>query len=346
MRLHRSHNGETSRIELLDCTLRDGSYAVDFQFDEEFVTTLLTRLDKSPIRMVEIGHGLGLEAERNGIRACNIDHYRWAEIARSHVKETPWGMFAQPEFTRLETIAELSDRGMSFLRIGMEPEKVAANLEYIQRATDLCPQVYVNLMKSSATPVHQLLRMLDGISSDLAGVYIVDSYGAMLPTDIARYVGAAAEFFPVVGFHGHNNLGMANINSITALQSGATIVDCTLNGIGRGSGNAETESLAGLLKVLADDLFDYEELAKLAEYCRVNMDVIHEDRTMQVLGGVIGIHSGFFPLVEQLAAEYGTAPARLMETAVAIADQSPGKADFMSAAARLAENSLRDQVSV
>lgn len=347
MSLASNQLGETSKMELLDCTLRDGSYAVDFQFDEEFVTQLLSRLNETPIPKVEVGHGLGLEAERAGIKAGNIHHHRWCEIADSTLLNTPWGMFAQPEFTRLDTIAELSNRGMSFVRVGMEPDKVSENLDYIQRAADLCEQVYLNLMKSSATPIHQLLGMLEGVSSAVAGVYVVDSYGAMLPTDVHRYVSAVKEHVPVVGFHGHDNLGMANINSITALQAGATIVDGTLNGIGRGSGNAAIESLAGIIKILQADLFDYQELAKLAEYCRVNMNVIREDRTMQVLGGVIGIHSGYFPLVQELAAKCRTDPARLMEAAVGIAQQSARKVDFHTAASRIADEAgLLNQVSV
>jgi len=336
-----------AKVELLDCTLRDGSYAVGFDFDEGFVTHLLSRLDRTPISKIEVGHGLGLEAERSGIKAGNIDHYRWCEIAGSVLASKPWGMFAQPEFTRIETITEMTGRGMSFVRIGVEPDRVAENLDYIQRVTEVCGQVYVNLMKSSATPVHQLPGMLKGMSPAVTGIYIVDSYGAMLPTDVHRYVSAVKEHFAVVGFHGHDNLGMANINTITAMQAGATILDGTLNGIGRGSGNAAIESLAGIIKILEADRFDYQEMARLAEYCRVNMDVIAEDRTMQVLGGVIGIHSGFFPLVVELADKCRTDPARLMEVAVGIAEQSPRKADFHAAASRIANGAeLLGQVPV
>jgi 4-hydroxy 2-oxovalerate aldolase len=331
-----------SKVELLDCTLRDGSYAVDFQFDETFVTHLLSRLNETPITKIEIGHGIGLEAERNGIKSCNIDHYRWCELASSILTKKPWGMFAQPEFTRLDTIAEMVARGMSFVRVGMEPDRVQENLDYIRRATEVCGQVYLNLMKTSATPIHQLLRMLDRVTPAIAGLYVVDSYGAMLPADVQRYVSAVRELFPIIGFHGHDNLGMANINTISALEAGATIADGTLNGIGRGSGNAAIESLAAVIKILDADLFDYQELARLAEYARVNMDVIVEDRTMHVLGGVIGIHSGYFPLVEKLAAECNTDPARLMETAVLIADQSPRKGDFLAAASRISDESAAD----
>ncbi|GAA3169176.1 MULTISPECIES: hypothetical protein [Streptomyces] len=326
-----------SEMELLDCTLRDGAYAVDFEFDENFVAELLAGLNETPVSRVEIGHGIGLEAERTGIKAGNIDHFAWCDLARSTLPAKPWGMFAQPEFTRPATIKQMCDRGMSFIRVGVEPDRVQEHLPYLRQVADVCGEVHLNLMKSSATPVDRLLGMLDGIGPEIAGVYVVDSYGAMTPETVERYVRAVADRYPVVGFHGHDNLGLATINTVTAFRAGATLLDGTLNGIGRGSGNAATESLAALANVMGKDRFAYRELAELAELCRVNMQVIGQGRTMQVLGAVIGIHSGFFRLVEELAVKYRTDPVRLMETAVRVAEESPRAADFHAAAARIAD---------
>lgn len=325
---------DPQRVEILDATLRDGSYAVDFVLDEAFVRALLQRLDATPIRKVEIGHGVGFEAERSGTRPCTIDLPQWCAIARESLSRTEWGMFAQPAFSRLSTLSDLCDRGMSFVRVGMEAEEVRGNLEYLRRATEICGEVHLNLMKTSATPADALPELLDGIPG-IRGLYVVDSYGSMLPADVAAYVRTALGICPVVGFHGHDNLGMANANSIAALNAGATLVDGTLDGIGRGAGNAETESLAGILHALGTDRFDYKELARLAHFCRISMDLLPEDRNMQVLGGVIGIHSGFFPLIGELSGEHAVDPAELMETAAALAVGSATKADLRTAAARI-----------
>ena len=327
---------ELLTTEILDATLRDGSYAVGFQLDEKFVIELLGQLNETPIRKIEIGHGLGFEAERSGITPCNIDLRRWCEIASAELTNCSWGMFAQPGFSRLTTLAELCSQGMSFVRIGMEPERVPEHLDYIERATEICGQVYLNLMKTSATPADQMLYLLSGVTPDISGLYIVDSYGSMLPGDVRRYVSLAKEHFPVIGFHGHDNLGMANANSIAALEAGATIVDGTLNGIGRGAGNAETESLAGIFSAVGEDRYDYKKLASLAEFCRNSMNVLPENRNLQVLGGVIGIHSGFFPLIEELCTEYATDPASLMTAAVELAPWSVGKNDIRAAAQQIA----------
>jgi 4-hydroxy 2-oxovalerate aldolase len=323
------------QTEILDATLRDGSYAVAFQLDEKFVIEFLRRINDAPIQKVEIGHGIGVEAERAGITPSSIDLQRWCEIASSELTASSWGMFAQPEFSRLSTLAKLSDQGMSFIRIGMEAERVSENLAYIQGATEVCGQVFLNLIKTSATPADELPSLLSEVTRDIAGVYAVDSYGSMLPSNVHRYVTVLADVFPVVGFHGHDNLGMANANSIAAAEAGAAIIDGTLDGIGRGAGNAETESLAGIFSLLGDDRYDYKKMAELAEFCRNGMDVLPEDRNMQVLGGVIGIHSGLFPLINRLCAESTITPATLMETAVRLAPRSVEKTHVQGAARKI-----------
>jgi 4-hydroxy 2-oxovalerate aldolase len=325
------------QAEILDATLRDGSYAVAFQLDEKFVVEFLSRMDETPIQKIEIGHGLGFEAERSGVTACSISLQRWCEIAHSELAASTWGMFAQPGFSRLTTLAELSDQGMSFVRIGMEAEKVPQNLDYIRSATDICEHVYLNLMKTSATPAGELPSLLDGVTEAICGVYAVDSYGSMLPADVREYVTTLKDVFPVVGFHGHDNLGLANANSIAAVEAGATIIDGTLDGIGRGAGNAETESLAGILSIIGDDSYDYKKMAELAEFCRASLDVLPENRNLQVLGGVIGIHSGLFPLIDRLCAEFTVGPASLMEAAVRLATRSVEKNHIQAAAQQISQ---------
>ncbi len=332
--------------EILDATLRDGSYAVDFQLDDKFVVEFLGRLNETPIKKIEIGHGLGFEAERSGVKPSSIGLRRWCEIARSELTASSWGMFAQPGFSQLSTLTELCGEGMSFVRIGMEAERVPERLDYIERATEVCGEVYLNLMKTSDTPVGELPGLLSGVTSAISGLYVVDSHGSMLPSDVHRYVTAARECFPVIGFHGHDNLGMANANSLAALEAGAAIVDGTLDGIGRGAGNAETESLAGIFSVLGEDRFDYKKLAKLAEFCRSSLNLLPENRNMQVLGGVIGIHSGFFPLIEELCGEITVDPASLMEMAVGLAPRSVGKNDLSAAAKRMAEHAAAAQATI
>ena len=69
--------------------------------------------------------------------------------------------------------------------------------------------------------------------------YIVDSSGSMLPSEVKDYIKVIKDYTDIsIGFHGHNNLGMANANSYVALENGGKFVDGTLGGVGRSAGNA------------------------------------------------------------------------------------------------------------
>lgn len=239
-------------------------------------------------------------------------------------------------FSRLSTLAALCADGMSFVRVGVEPHRVPQVLDYLSQAVGLCDQVYLNLMKTSDTPAGELPGLLRDVPAELAGVYVVDSYGTMLPADVERYVRVVADTGRVVGFHGHDNLGMANANSLAAAHAGAALVDATLNGIGRGAGNAGLESLAGILAVQGDDCYGYRELARLAELCRDTLDVVPDNRRMQVLGAVIGMHSGLFGVVEETSARFGVCAAAVMEEAVRTAPHEPGRGEVEAAARRIA----------
>ena len=78
---------------------------------------------------------------------------------------------------------------------------------------------------------------------------MVDTTGTFLPEDVRRYVEAIRAASDVtVGYHGHNNLGMAVANTLEAFEAGAVFLDGTLMALGRGSGNCQTECLIAALQ--------------------------------------------------------------------------------------------------
>jgi len=75
-------------------------------------------------------------------------------------------------------------------------------------------------------------------------LYLVDSFGSADPEEVFKLVCNITNFTSTpIGFHGHNNLELALINSLKALEAGCSIVDVTISGMGRGAGNLSTELL-------------------------------------------------------------------------------------------------------
>lgn len=327
----------TTAVTLLDATLRDGSYAVNFQFEPTFVAQLLEGIDATGLRFIELGHGVGVEAERAGYTPCNISLSEWCRIANERLSHTPWGVFAQPSFSRLSTIEWMCREGMSFVRVGMEAHKVEANIGYLEDVLSFCDTVYLNLMKTSVTPTSRVSDLVRNVPREIAGVYVVDSFGSMLPSEVQTYVEVLNRDFDVVGFHGHDNLGLANANSLAAIGAGARIIDGTLCGIGRGSGNATTEAIAGILTRNGRGAYDFRALARMAEFCRRNMNISANDRYLQVLGGVIGVHTSLFPIIERLCAEFGIDAVALLEHATAKSQHDIQEHHLIAAAQDLAQ---------
>jgi isopropylmalate/homocitrate/citramalate synthase len=48
--------------KILECTLRDGSYVIDFQFTAAETFRIARRLDELGFPLIETGHGIGLGA--------------------------------------------------------------------------------------------------------------------------------------------------------------------------------------------------------------------------------------------------------------------------------------------
>ena len=94
------------------------------------------------------------------------------------------------------------------------------------------------------------LQML--AESDVDIIYLVDSFGAFYPEQICRltdkYMNIAEKYNKKIGIHAHNNQQLAFANTIEALTNGASLLDATVSGMGRGAGNCYMESLLAFLR--------------------------------------------------------------------------------------------------
>ena len=87
---------------------------------------------------------------------------------------------------------------------------------------------------------------------DVDTIYLVDSFGAFYPEQIRRltdkYMNIAEKHNKKIGIHAHNNQQLAFANTIEALSNGASLLDATVSGMGRGAGNCYMESLLAFLR--------------------------------------------------------------------------------------------------
>jgi len=232
-------------IEILECTLRDASYPIAYQFTAEDTALIAAGLYQSGFTRIEIGHGLGLRASgiKYGFAAATDEQYLSA--ASCVLPQRIFGVFAIPGIAELDDVDLVAKFGGGFIRVGTDVNRTELAESFIKRGKDQGLEVSSNLMKTymaSPTEVVERSLQLQEWGADI--VAVVDSAGGMLPESLREYISSLIEAgVKKVGFHGHNNLQLAVANTLTAIEAGATVVDSTLRGLGRSSGNAQTEAL-------------------------------------------------------------------------------------------------------
>lgn len=284
--------------KILDCSLRDGNYTFDFQFTTEDTSVLVEALIQANVEWIECGHGLGLRASemrKGGMPANDIDYIKAAKIVAPNAKI---GMFCIPEIGTPEDIVSSQEAGLYFIRIGSEAVSVTKAFELLSTARDSGLYTMFNLMKTDQVSPKEFGEIAKKVADNGAQVlYCVDSAGGMLPKNVSAYITAAQDCGMLLGFHGHNNLQMAIANSLSALDSGATFIDSSLGGIGRGAGNVPTETLVAVLQRAGYDISI--DLASLLHLVQQRISPLIKERmtdsSLDVAAGYAQIHSSKIP---------------------------------------------------
>lgn len=245
-------NQGSREVTLLDCTLRDGGYYNDWDFPRSLVGEYLTAMKKANIPVVEIGFRTVGSARFLGPAAYATDHYLTS-------LDLPTGITYGVMMNAKEVVAGGDPAGVidrSFDHSANSPidlVRIAASLAEldnlepaVERLHELGYQVGLNLMQIAARTVDEIDRFGHLASDWQVGIaYFADSFGGMQPTQVTAVVDRLrASFSGPIGCHMHNNMSLAYQNSIAAVDAGATYVDATVLGMGRGPGNAQTEYLA------------------------------------------------------------------------------------------------------
>lgn len=303
---------------IMDVTLRDGSYEVNFSFTQDDVQRIGNAVQKAGIQYMEIGHGQGLNASspQHGIATCTDEEYLSA-VAES-LTGIKYGLFCIPGIARIKDLDLLKAYGASFVRVGCNTEikAVEETKGFITHAKKLGLEVFANYMKTYVADEYEFEECVKRSYEYGADcLVIVDSAGCMLPRDIKKYYDIIRQKTDniKVGFHGHDNLGLSVSNSLYALQIGCDIVDTSLQSLGRGAGNASTEQLIAILNRIVPEC-DY----KLCELMHFSEDYLrHRVKYKGVSGldtycGIAGFHSGFMNSIKNVSADYDLDPFDLI----------------------------------
>lgn len=238
------------KITFVDTTMRDGSHAVRHSFTEEQVSQIARRLDKCGVPLIELSHGDGLGGSSYTYGFSKTNEFTLMEAAAKEIKNGRLTVLLLPGIGTIADLKQAKACGAKAVRVATHVTEADVSAEHIYAAKELDMMAVGFLMMVHTAPVERIVeeaRKMESYGADY--INLADSAGYLMPEDVKARVTAVREAVNIpVGFHAHNNMGLAIANSLIAVQSGADFVDGTLRGLGAGAGNAQIEVLAGVMK--------------------------------------------------------------------------------------------------
>lgn len=243
---------------LLDCSLRDGGYLNNWDFPLDLVQRHIELLNELKVPLVEVGFR-SRKSESSSfeglMRHCPpsllVDLKTLAPDIRLGVMINA-ADFSTDDEVQSTFKADADSESLSFIRIATLADTCEIALGMVERLADLGFGVFLNIMQADILDAKALDRILSASEgARLEGLYFADTFGAMRPENVENLMRYAGSRSPLqLGGHFHDNLGLAFANSLSAIRGGASLIDVTVMGIGRGAGNAQLEQL--LLEDITD----------------------------------------------------------------------------------------------
>ena len=305
-------------FRLTDTCLRDGSHAKGHEFTESHVRSIVEALDRVGMPVIEVTHGDGLGGSSFNYGFSSTDERLLMRAAVETARRARIAALMLPGLGTADDIRAAADLGVSIVRVATHCTEADISVQHFGIARGLDLETVGFLMMAHSRPPAALAAQAR-IMAD-AGcqcVYVVDSAGAMILEDVSTRVEAlVAELGndSQVGFHGHDNLGLAVANSVVAVRAGAVQIDGSARSFGAGAGNTPNECFVAV----ADRLgwrtgIDVLGLVDAAEdVVRPVMDRECIKDRMAIIMGYAGVYSSFLRHAYRAADEYGVSGADIL----------------------------------
>lgn len=307
---------KSRKLHIVDTTLRDGSHAVSHSFDEEQVRSIASGLDEVGVDFIELSHGDGIAGSSINYGFSKVDELMLLKGASKVVKRAKLTVLLLPGVGTVDDLKRAKDSGAQAVRVATHVTEADIAIQHIKAASDMGLIPIGFLMMCHMAQPDKILEQAK-IFADAGAVYvnIADSAGYMTPDDVRVRISLLVEKLPIsVGYHAHNNLGLAIANTLTAIECGADYIDVTCRGLGAGAGNAQAEVVAGVLQRLGYntglDFYKYMDLAEdIVEPIMQRPQVI---RSAPLMLGYAGVYSSFLLHTYRAAEKFNLNPRDIL----------------------------------
>ena len=259
-----------TKIQILDCTLRDGGYINDFNFGKSGINKIIEKLTLAGIDIIETGF---LE---DGEYDSDYSVYNRVEqiaelLPADHGRSMYVAMACYGEYN-LEQLSDYDGKSIDGIRVTFHYNEIEEALDYCRKIQEKGYKVFVQPVGTSSYSDAQLLTLIKSVNKmHPFAFYLVDTLGLMHKDEVLRF------FYLInhnlakgihMGFHSHNNLQLSfsNCQALSSVESSRVIsLDSSVYGMGRGAGNLNTELIASYLNEHIGSNYEVEPLREIVD---------------------------------------------------------------------------------
>ena len=236
-----------SKIQILDCTLRDGGYVNNWSFGFNNIQNIIKNLLDAKIDYIECGYLKNIYFDKDKSFFSKINDLQTiSNLESNFALMINYGEYPITKFYDFDKKV--------ILRIAFKKEEAKNALDYCEKLKKIGFDIFINPMFTNSYTLNEMIEMVKIVNQISPQAFsIVDSTGGMKEKEVllfAENVNKNLSKNIALCFHSHNNLqlSLANAQSlIRTCKDRDLIIDSTLLGIGRGAGNIQTEHLASYL---------------------------------------------------------------------------------------------------
>ena len=270
-----------NKIEILDSTLREGEQTPGVSFTKSQKITIAKMLDSFGVDFIELGHPAVSPDIYGTIKALNEMPLNAKKIVHGRVKESdiddainigvPWiGLFFGTSREYLKDKYHLNEhKALSVIEEGIRYGK-GKGLNIRFTAEDATRTDLKFLLKIG--------RLIEKAGADRFS--LADTVGILRPDQTSKLVRYFTSKLDIpIHIHCHNDFGLATANTLQAIQSGATCVDVTINGLGERCGLPPLAEVVTALDELykIKNSWDLKKIIEMSNYIDRITNIKHKD---------------------------------------------------------------------
>ena len=243
--------------KILDCTLRDGGYYTNWDFDINIIDNYIKYTNELEIDYIEIGY-----RNKKNLKEYKGQFYYSPKPTLKYFKNNSnhkIGLMVDYKSIKTNEVRDLladATDYVNLIRIAVSPDSLDNVQIFVDEIKAMNFEVALNIMYMSEWNLKKIKNSLSSIRN-VDYIYLVDSYGSAFPDHLENIISELKKVNnSKLGFHSHDNIELAFSNTLTSIKNDIDIVDSTILGMGRGAGNLKTELL--LMKIFSDSKNKYK----------------------------------------------------------------------------------------